>query len=141
MRRRCGRRRRRSAPPGIGCAAEEAKLQAHPIVDLIGPLSEASRQRLEELCAQTPVPAGRVARDLQIVGIDDVGFSTNAVINPADLPLRDSLKSGFVEFSDAVVTPLGFVVAGDYLVFNTQILPNGWMRGGVGGAPELIRRI
>ncbi|MDE3175776.1 MAG: glycosyltransferase family 61 protein [Pseudomonadota bacterium] len=113
----------------------------HPIVELIGPLSEVSRQRLEELCAQSPVPEGRVARNLQIVGVDDVGFAQNIVLNPADLGLPDSLKSGFVEFRDAIVTPLGFVVAGDYLIFNTQILPNGWMRGGAGGAPELIRRI
>lgn len=113
----------------------------HPLVKLIGPLSEISQRRLEELCAESPVPAGRVARNLQIVGIDDLGFIKNAVLNPADLGLRDSLKAGFVEFADAIVTPLGFVVAGDHLLFNTQILPNGWMRGGEGGAPELIRRI
>ncbi len=113
----------------------------HPIVDLIGPLSDVSRQRLEELCAESPVPPDRTARNLQIVGVDDVGFAQNVVLNPADLGLRDSLKSGFVEFPDAIVTPLGFVVTGDHLLFNSQILPSGWMRGGSGGAPELIRRI
>ena len=113
----------------------------HPIVDLIGPLSDVSRQRLEELCAQSPVPACRIARNLKIASIDDVGFARNARLNPADVGLSNSIKSGFIEFADAIVTPLGFVIAGDHLIFNTQILPNGWMRGGAGGAPEMIRRI
>ena len=50
-------------------------------------------------------------------------------------------RYGFFELADAVVTPFGFVVAGDRLIFNTQILPNGWMKGAPGGAPELVRRI
>src|SRR6185437_9967375 len=114
---------------------------ADPLAALLRPASEAGRQRLNDLLAETPVPAGRLARPLQIAGIDDFAFAKNAVLSLADINWPDSIRYGFVELADSVVTPFGFLISGDRLVFNTQILPNGWMRGGEGGAPELVRRI
>ena len=112
-----------------------------PLAALIRPATEAGRLRLDDLLTETPVPPGRVARHLQIAGIDDFAFAKNAVLSLADVAWPDSIRYGFVEVPDAIVTPFGFLISGDRLVFNTQILPNGWMRGGEGGAPELVRRI
>jgi len=114
---------------------------ADPLTALLRPATEAGRRRLADLLAETPVPAGRIARHLRIAGLDDFAFAKNAVLSLADIDWPDSIRYGFVEIADAVVTPFGFLVSGDRLVFNTQILPNGWMRGGEGGAPELVARI
>jgi hypothetical protein len=108
---------------------------------ILGGLSEPTLRRLQELGAETPVPEGRTPKSLRIARIDDPVFQQNAILSLDDIRLPGSLKYGFVEIRDAIVTPLGFLIAGDRLVFNTQILPNGWMRGGLGGSPELIRRI
>ena len=112
-----------------------------PLAALLRPASEAGRRRLRDLLAETPVPEGRVARPLRIAAIDDFAFVKNAVLSLSDIGWPDSIRYGFVEIADAIVTPFGFLISGDRLVFNTQILPNGWMRGGEGGAPELVRRI
>jgi hypothetical protein len=124
----------------LGRAEAPTKI-ADPLAALIRPASEAGRQRLDDLLAETPVPSGRVARHLQIAGIDDFAFGKNAVLSLADINWPDSIRYGFVELGDAIVTPFGFVVSDDRLVFNTQLLPDGWMRGGEGGSPQLVRRI
>jgi hypothetical protein len=122
-------------------AAPVAAEPPDPLAALLRPASEAGRQRLRDLLSETPAPAGRIARSLQIASIDDFAFVKNAVLSLADIGWADSIRYGFVELADAIVTPFGFLISGDRLVFNTQILPNGWMRGGEGGAPELVRRI
>lgn len=105
------------------------------------PLPEASRQRLADLARETPVPEDRTALHLRIAGIDDLVFTKNARLSLSDVDWPDSIRYGFVELRDAIVTPFGFVVAGDRLIFNTQILPNNWMRGGEGGAPDMVAKI
>ena len=112
-----------------------------PVLDVIGPVPDAVRRRLGELASQTPVPGERIGKHLRIAGIDDLAFAKNATLSLPDIHWPNSLRYGFVEFADAVVTPFGFVVVGDRLIFNTQILPNGWMKGALGGSPEIIRRI
>ena len=125
----------------LGRPAPVAVEPPDPLAALLRPASEAGRQRLRDLLAETPVPEGRVARPLQIAAIDDFAFVKNAVLSLSDIGWPDSIRYGFVEIADAIVTPFGFLISGDRLVFNTQILPNGWMRGGEGGSPELVRRI
>lgn len=109
--------------------------------DLVGPLSEGARRRLGDVLRATPVPEGRRPLALRIGSIDDLSFTKNARLNPADLTLTDSLKAGYVELADAVVTPFGFLIVGDRLVFDTQILPNGWRRGFEGGAADLVTKL
>jgi hypothetical protein len=111
------------------------------LADLIGPLAEPNRRRLRSLLRRTPVPAGRVARSLGIARIDDDHYGKNAVLSLTDIRWRNSIRYGFTEIADAIVTPFGFVIDGDNLIFNTQILPGGWMRGADGGAPELVQRV
>ena len=125
----------------FGRAPPRAAETPDPLAALLRPASEAGRQRLDDLLAETPVPAGRVARHLQIAGVEDFAFAKNAVLSLADIGWPDSIRYGFFELRDAIITPFGFLISGDRLVFNTQILPNGWMRGGEGGSPELVRRI
>ena len=121
--------------------SEQAADPAQAVADLINGLPEARRRRLRRLFAQTEVPAGRVGMELQIGRIDDFGLTKNAILSLTDICWPDSIRYGFVEIRDAIVTPFGFVIAGNQLIFNTQILPGGWMRGADGGAPELIERI
>jgi hypothetical protein len=125
----------------FGRASPPAAEPPDPLAALLRPATEAARQRLRDLLAETPAPPERVARRLQIAGVDDFAFAKNAVLSLADIHWPDSIRYGFVELADAVVTPFGFLISGDRLVFNTQILPNGWMRGGEGGSPELVGRI
>ncbi len=98
-------------------------------------------RRLADLARETPVPEGRVALDLRIARIDDLEFAKNARLSLADADWPDSIRYGFVELRDAVVTPFGFLIADGRLVFNTQILPNHWMRGFEGGAADLVAKI
>ena len=114
---------------------------APPVFDLLGPVSDATLQRLTDLGAETPVPAGRTAKPLRIARIDDLAFTKNAVLSLPDIRWPDSIRYGFVELTDAIVTPFGFVIKDDCLIFNTQILPNGWMKGAGGGSSEIVRRI
>ena len=98
-------------------------------------------QRLADLARRTPVPDGRKGLHLRIAGIDDLVFTKNAKLSLSDIDWPDSIRYGFVVFRDAIVTPFGFLIAGDRLIFNTQILPNKWMRGGEGGAPDMVAKI
>jgi hypothetical protein len=119
----------------VGEAAPE------PVIDIVGPVSEETRRRFADLCAETPVPADRIGKHLRIARLEDHVFAKNAVLSLSDIRWPDSIRYGFFELADAIVTPFGFLIKDDALVFNTQILPNGWMKGGLGGSPEIIRRI
>ena len=112
-----------------------------PLAALIRPATQAGRRRLDELLSETPVPDGRIARHLQIASIDDFAFTKNAVLSLSDIGWPDSIRYGFVELADAIVTPFGFLISGEQLVFNTQILPDGGLdarrrrrRAGTGAA-------
>ncbi len=121
---------------------EPAPSSAAPaVIDIVGPVPDATRQRLADLRAETPVPEDRIGKSLRIARIDDPAFGKNAVLSLSDIRWPNSIRYGFVELADAIVTPFGFLIKDGALVFNTQILPNGWMKGGLGGSPEIIRRI
>ena len=109
--------------------------------DILGPLTDARRRRLRDLLAHTPVPGGRTALHLRIAGVEHPLFARNMVYSLDDIGWPNSLRRGFFELTDAVVTPSGFVVADGCILFNNQRLPEGWMRGEGGGAPDLVEKI
>ncbi len=109
--------------------------------DLLGPLSDAQRRRLRDLLTQTPTPEGRPALHLRIAGVEHPLFAKTTIFSLDDIGWPDSLPRGFFELADAVVTPSGFVVADGRILFNNQRLPEGWMRGEGGGAPDLVEKI
>jgi hypothetical protein len=111
------------------------------LIDLIGAAHEPKRDRLRQLLAQTRVPDGRTALSLNIARVDDLALRMNGVFSLPDMRWPNSLRYGFVEFRDAIVTPTGFVIAGDRLIFNTQGMPAKWMRGADRGAPRFVENL
>jgi hypothetical protein len=109
--------------------------------DILGPLTPARRRRLGDLLTRTPIPEGRTALPLRIAGVESPTYAKNTIFSLDDIGWPNSLRRGFFELADAVVTPSGFVAADGRLIFNNQRLPEGWMRGEGGGAPDLVEKI